>query len=295
MAVYFAIGDVHGCIDELLDLYDQIENKIKKDFQDREDVFLVFLGDYVDRGQNSKAVLDFLIQLTSDRHIILPGNHDQMMLDFLNSGETEISRVSRMWFRNGGLDTLASYAAGKNHPVFNPDTQYDPASLVSAQALIQEDHKAFLTKLFDDRRPYFKDDTDKLFFVHAGIDPSKRLSEHSFDDFLWSRHPSLLDGSMRWVDDCLVIHGHTVVEKPLMNANRASVDTGCVYGGGLSAALFVDGVATSVLHRWNENDLKHCEDHCSIQCNLPIQYRAGDLHCPSLQSMARDTLSTDWK
>jgi serine/threonine protein phosphatase 1 len=238
---------VHGCIDELLDLYDQIERKVREGFQYREDVWLVFLGDYVDRGHNSKAVLDFLIQLTPDRHIILPGNHDQMMRDSLNSGETEISRVSRMWFRNGGLDTLASYAAGENHPVFNPDTRYDPASLYSAQALIPEDHKAFLTKLFDDRRPYFKDDTDKLFFVHAGIDPSKRLSEHSFDDFLWSRHPSLMKGTSRWVEDHLVIHGHTVVEKPLMNAKRASVDTGCVYGGRLSAALFVDGVPTNVL------------------------------------------------
>ena len=242
MAVYFAIGDVHGCFKELTGLYTEIERKIRKEFSHRSDVFIVFLGDYVDRGPRAKQVLDFLIGLDPDRHINLPGNHEQMMLDFLTAEEDHLLRTSGVWFRNGGLETLASYAQGKSHPVFNPHTRYDPASLLSAQALVSQDHKAFLTELFDDRHPYLKDDKDQLFFVHAGINPSKRLSEHSHEEFLWSRYPRLLDGSTRWVEDYLVIHGHTVVEKPLVNAHRINVDTGCGNGGKLSAVILVDGV-----------------------------------------------------
>jgi serine/threonine protein phosphatase 1 len=232
----------------LVDLYGQIESIIAKEFSHRSDVFIVLLGDYVDRGPNSKAVLDFLIQLDPDRHIILCGNHEQMMLDFLTADGDHLFRTAGLWFRNGGLDTLASYAAGQSHPVFNPHTRYDPASLVSAKALVSQDHKAFLTELFDNRHPYLKDDIDQLFFVHAGIGPSKRLSEHSFEDFLWSRDPRLLDGSTKWIDEYLVIHGHTPCgDQPLMNGNRISVDTGVVYGGKLSAVLLVDGIVRSVL------------------------------------------------
>lgn len=243
MAVYFGIGDIHGCMDELLDLYGQIESIIAKEFSHRTDIFVVFLGDYVDRGPNSKKVVEFLIQLDPDRHIILPGNHEQVLMDFLISDGDHLLRTSPIWFRNGGLDTLASYAEGKSHPVFNPHFHHDRATLISARALVTEDHKAFLQKLFNNRCPYFKDDVDKLFFVHAGINPSKRLVDHSLEEFLWSRHPSLLDGSKRWMEDGLVIHGHTPCgDKPLVNGNRISVDTGCAYGGKLSSVILVDGV-----------------------------------------------------
>ena len=254
MAVYFAVSDIHGCFNELLGLHSQIEQTIEEEFSHREDVFIVFLGDYVDRGPRSKFVIDFLIGLDPDRHITLPGNHEQIMLDILEADEDDLLRTSGVWFRNGGLETLASYAAGRSHPIFNPHTRYDLASLVSAQALVPEDHKAFLEKLLDNRHPYFKDDADKLFFVHAGIDPSKRLSEHSVEEFLWSRDPRLLDGSTKWVEDYLAIHGHTPCgEHPLINANRISVDTGCVYGGKLSAVILVDGDVSGVLQSSRSN------------------------------------------
>jgi len=248
LAVYFAYGDVHGCLDQLLDLYSQTQQKIEEEFSHRQDVFVVFLGDYVDRGPSSKSVLEFLIQLDPDRHIVLPGNHEEVMLDYLTADEDHLLRTSGVWFRNGGIATLASYAEGQSHPVFNPHTRYDLASLASARALVPEDHKAFLEKLLNNRLPYWKDDEDQLFFVHAGIDPSKRLSEQSHEDFLWSRDPRLLDGSTKWIDEYLVIHGHTPCgDQPLMNGNRISVDTGCCYGGKLSAICLVGGVVTSVL------------------------------------------------
>lgn len=112
MAVYFAIGDVHGCLKELVDLSAQIDRKIEEDFSNRQDVFIVFLGDYVDRGSNSKPVIDFLIQLDPDHHITLPGNHEQMMLDFITADEDHLLRMAGVWFRNGGIATLASYAEG---------------------------------------------------------------------------------------------------------------------------------------------------------------------------------------
>ena len=254
MAVYFAYGDVHGCLDQLLDLYFQTQQKIEEEFSHRQDVFVVFLGDYVDRGPSSKSVLEFLIQLDPDRHIVLPGNHEEVMLDYLTADEDHLLRTSGVWFRNGGLETLASYAAGQSHPVFNPHTRYDPASLSSARALVPEDHKAFLMKLLDNRSPYWKDDKDQLFFVHAGVNPSKRLSEHFFEEFLWSRDPRLLDGSTRWVEDYLVIHGHSPCgDHPLINAHRVNVDTACYNGGKLSSILLVDGIVSGVIQSSRNN------------------------------------------
>jgi serine/threonine protein phosphatase 1 len=248
LTVYFAIGDVHGCFEELTGLFSRIQRTIEEEFSHRSDVFIVFLGDYVDRGPNTKSVIDFLIGLDPDRHIILPGNHEEMMLDYLTADQDHLVRTSGVWFRNGGLETLASYAAGRSHPIFNPHTRYDLASLVSARALVSQDHKAFLQKLLDNRHPYLKDNIDQLFFVHAGIDPLKRLEEQSYQDFLWSRHPSLLDGSATWIEELLIISGHTPIgDHPLINTNRINVDTGVVYGGKLSAVLLVDGDAISVL------------------------------------------------
>ena len=247
MAVYFAIGDVHGCLAELLDLYSLIEKKIEEEFSHRSDVFIVFLGDYVDRGPNSKSVIEFLIHLDPDRHIVLPGNHEQVMLDFVTADQDHLLRTSSIWFQNGGIATLASYASGQSHPVFNPHFHHDLATLNSAKALVPDIHKAFLTKLLDNRHPYLKDDKDQLFFVHAGVNPSKRLGEQSLQDFLWSRHASLLDGSATWIEELLVISGHTPIgDHPLINTNRINVDTGVVYGGKLSAVLLVDGIVRGV-------------------------------------------------
>lgn len=248
MAVYFAIGDVHGCFDASVTLYAKIESIIGQEFQDRSNVFIVFLGDYVDRGPGSKSVIDFLIQLDPHKHIILPGNHEMMMLEFLTEGGDRLARIARMWFTNGGLVTLASYIPEKDHPVFNRKTRYDISSLISARALVPEDHKAFLIKLFENRCPYFKDDDDQLFFCHAGVNLSKRLKDQTLDDFLWSRYPELIRGETRWIEGFKVIHGHTPIgDQPKISANRISVDTGCCYDGKLSAVVLVDGVATSVL------------------------------------------------
>jgi len=191
---YLVIGDIHGCAGSLKKLIKKIG---KKELSRR---IIVFIGDYIDRGPDSKGVVDFLLKLSTVYNCtFLRGNHEQMLLDSLQENK------EKLWFVNGGLDTLGSYGVSKAQEI--------PSS-----------HQNFYlaTKLYHDTTDYF--------FVHAGISPKKKISQsitdNDPDEFLWTR--SHLDTECtRW--EKTVVFGHTPVSEVVMEKNKIGLDTGCVY------------------------------------------------------------------
>jgi serine/threonine protein phosphatase 1 len=207
MPLAYAIGDIHGSLDKLKSLVEAC-----LEHADGRDMRLVFLGDYIDRGPDSAGVVRLLMSLQlelQERLIALKGNHEAWALALLD-GEAEVSP----WLRNGGGETLASYAAK------------DVGDLPRAHL----DWMRSLRLFYDDGR---------RFFVHAGIDPDKPLDAQEEDALLWIREPFLTDGRDY---GRLVVHGHTPLtgEKPDLRSNRLNLDTAAVFGGPLTAALFDD-------------------------------------------------------
>src|SRR6056297_49681 len=189
-----AIGDVHGCAKTLKTLWKRLEPY--------EDYVHLFVGDYIDRGPDSKEVIDFLLEVKQDREtVFLRGNHELMLLHSLKTGS------SRNWMMNGGQSTLDSY--GKN------------ASLSD----IPDSHINFFKKT----RLYYE--TEKYFFVHAGIPPSMTVEEakedkSTHDYFYWGReHLNAFEPP--W--EKTVVFGHTPQPFPIQQSKMIGIDTGCVY------------------------------------------------------------------
>lgn len=202
MTRYIAFGDIHGHADELIQLLREI--KIED-----EDV-LVFLGDYIDRGADSKGVINTLINLQGvfgdQRIVLLRGNHEDMIERAMCD-----KRYTKWWFNNGGKATAESF--GMEYP------------FMEVEPYIQD----FLDSLL----PYYAPN-DKLLFVHAGINPEFPLSEQVEEDLLWIRGPFLLSEKDFGFK---VVHGHTPVEAVDVRPNRINVDTGGCFGGHLSAVI----------------------------------------------------------
>lgn len=189
---FIAIGDIHGCAATLDRLLDQLAPAA--------DDHLVFIGDYVDRGPDTKGVIDRLLRLREDqRCTFLRGNHEALMLDYLDRGAFDLWRV------NGGLATLNSY-------------------LFDHRIHLLDDHVAFIR----DTRLYL--DTPDYFFVHAGLKPDLSVEENleRFDDevFLWERS-HLSAPRLAW--EKTVVCGHTPQPEPLLRDRLIAIDTGCVF------------------------------------------------------------------
>jgi serine/threonine protein phosphatase 1 len=195
----FAIGDIHGCFDKLIALMDIIDVDLKRDI-------LVFIGDYIDRGSQSKEVVDYLIDLSgqAEKVVFLKGNHELMLEQYLDG-------TNRFGFlANGGLATLDSYSDGGSPDETNP---------------IPATHLDFFSKL-----SIFYE-TDQYIFVHAGLKPDVSLEEQNEWDMLWIREEFIysdFDFGKR------VIFGHTPFQKPLVFENKIGIDTGAVYGNKLT-------------------------------------------------------------
>lgn len=205
MTLTYAIGDIHGCLTKLTEL----ARRCNDDAAGRPMQF-IFLGDYVDRGPDSRGAIQFLMELQrahADHDIFLKGNHEDLMVAAADSEFFE-----ERWLNSGGLETLKSY------------------ELTSA-AEIPEDHANWLRQL-----PLFFDDGQR-FFVHAGVNPDRPLDRQDEDDLLWIRKPFLTSEKDF---GRLVVHGHTPLTsgRPDLRANRLNVDTGAVFGGPLTAAVF---------------------------------------------------------
>lgn len=220
----YAVGDVHGCLDDLLDIADAIA----RDLDDRPvaDWRAMLLGDYVDRGPDSAGVLEWLAGPGSGPDwIALAGNHDRMMTDFLADPDCEDFAT---WLGNGGLATLASFGIRLTEQA-EVASAYGRARLRDRLlAAMSEGARAALEGLVLSAR--FGD----FFFAHAGIRPGVPLDAQSAADLLWIRG-EFLDSTEDF--GAVVVHGHTPTREVVVRPNRIGIDTGAVFGGPLTCLV----------------------------------------------------------
>jgi len=195
----FIIGDIHGCLDMLKKLMDKIAWSPDKDT-------LIFLGDYIDRGENSKGVVDYILDITkhSSQVECLMGNHESMFLDYLSGKDREL------FLFNGGTHTVESYMADKPQ---------------GEEFLVPPDHMAFYESL----KSHIE--LEDYYIVHAGFKPGLEIKDQSVEDMIWIR------GSFIYSDYDFgkkVIFGHTPFDEPLVTENKIGLDTGAVYGNRLT-------------------------------------------------------------
>jgi serine/threonine protein phosphatase 1 len=203
----YAAGDIHGSLGKLQSLVALCE----RDAGGRPATF-VFLGDYIDRGPDSRGVIEFLMAMQArpaGKVIPLMGNHEAVALE-----AAESSMRAGNWLAQGGAETLQSYG-------------------VSSVRELPRKHIEWLRSL---RLMY---DDGRRLFVHAGVDPEKALDDQHDADLLWIREPFLSDARNY---GRLIVHGHTPTKtgKPDQRINRLNLDTGAVYGRALTAAVFTD-------------------------------------------------------
>lgn len=219
----YAIGDIHGQAAEL----DRALALIEKD--GGRDAQIVFLGDYTDRGPDSRSVLDRLIegQAQGRKWTFLMGNHDRMFSWFLQDYPRHDAYlpVELSWLnpRLGGDTTLASYGVA-----FTEKTRQSEVHQMALEAVPQS-HRTFLRELT------LSHETDALFFAHAGIRPDVPLQDQTEHDLLWIRQEFHEDARPH---PKLIVHGHTPVEHATHYGNRINLDSGAGYGRPLTAAVF---------------------------------------------------------
>ncbi|MBR9863660.1 MAG: serine/threonine protein phosphatase [Rhodobacteraceae bacterium] len=226
--VLYAIGDIHGDLDQMLMIHDRIAKDIAANAVGPHEV--IHIGDLVDRRFNSRQVIDHLMtgQQEGKPWIVLKGNHDRMMTLFLDHMEQDpILRKDLTWLhpRLGGLTTLESYG------VSGFDHTQEKEILAEARARVPAAHRDYLRDL-----PAFHD-TRRAFFAHAGIEPSTPLSAQIEDHLIWIRAPFHEHHAPY---EKLVVHGHTPVDVVTHYGNRLNIDTGAAYGRKLSAVVLDD-------------------------------------------------------
>lgn len=217
----YAIGDVHGRLDLLSAMHQTIAAEIERDRP--ADWRILHLGDYVDRGPDSKGVLEFLVARSSadERVITLAGNHDVGFIDFLDIPD------NRGLFANWGGDATArSYGVETD---FSDVVRLSHSHTALVRA-VPAKHRRFLEKLS------FSAEFGDFFFCHAGIRPGVPLDRQSHDDLVWIRDRFLDHAGLH---PKVVVHGHTPHYEPQVLANRVNVDT-LAYQSGVLTALVVD-------------------------------------------------------
>ena len=210
----YAIGDIHGCRDKL----ERLVARCRLDAKDEPATF-VFLGDFIDRGPDSRGVVEYLIDCQARRPgetICLCGNHEDLALNAIDDPRQIVQWV----VHNGGDKALCSYG-------------------VATPSELPAEHVAWLRAL-----PTHHDD-GRRFFVHAGVNPNRPLDSQDRHDLLWIREPFLSD-----TRDFgrFIVHGHTPLSTglPDLRPNRVNLDTAAVLGGPLTAAIFEDGTVRPI-------------------------------------------------
>jgi len=207
----YAIGDIHGRADLLTQLLQKIERDAR-DLTPGTKKVLIFLGDYIDRGAQSREVLDILMRgpLPGFESYFLKGNHEEMLLYFLGDSTYGIT-----WCDYGGLQTLESYGAAASTLARHP-MAYDHAAHV-LRTLLPPEHLDFLNEL----EPSLT--LGDYFFVHAGVRPGVALDDQQEKDMLWIRD-SFLHSKKDFSK--IVVHGHTPEIAVQARKNRIGIDTG---------------------------------------------------------------------
>jgi serine/threonine protein phosphatase 1 len=195
----FIIGDIHGCLDMLKRMLEKIPWDPGGDR-------LIFVGDYIDRGEDSKGVVEYILELEkcSSRIECLMGNHEAAFLDYLEGKE------KKLFLMNGGYQTLESYDTEREGP---------------ENHLVPKTHMDFYHSL----KSYLE--LEDYYVVHAGFKPGVPPEKQSFEDLIWIRDPFIFsahDFGKR------VIFGHTPFSEPLVLDNKIGLDTGAVYGNKLT-------------------------------------------------------------
>ncbi len=210
----YAMSDIHGCRDKL----ERLMARCQADAKDEPAQF-VFLGDYIDRGPDSRGVLDYLIDLQHHRPgdvTCLCGNHEDMALNAID----DPSQIDQWVVHNGGDKALRSFGVTRPSEV--------PARYVDWMRALTTHH-----------------DDGARFFVHAGINPDRPLDRQDRHDMIWMREPFLSDPRDF---GRFVVHGHTPRRdgRPDLRRNRVNIDTAAVLGGPLTAAVFHDNIPAPV-------------------------------------------------
>lgn len=227
--VVYAVGDIHG----RLDLLDGLIERMTEDYRatGREDPpVLVMLGDYVDRGAQSSAVIDRLIALKGQaaegrfEFRALMGNHEETLLHFLDD-----PMAGPSWVEYGGGETMASY--GVQRPVGRAEPEVWEQTRLAFRAAFPSPHETFLRQL--ELMVVYGD----YVFVHAGVKPGLPLDRQVAADLLWIRN-EFLDNPHGL--QATVVHGHTPVEEVFVGRQRINVDTGA-YATGVLTAVRLDG------------------------------------------------------
>lgn len=223
----YAVGDIHG----RADLLDVLLEKIVSDASSTPATqSLVFVGDYIDRGPNSRGVIERLLDPPEGFEMhYLRGNHDQALLDFLENPSSY-----RTWRRFGADETLLSYDV-------EPPVDNGAAALLARDDFAEKLPASHL-RFLQDLQPFVQ--IGSYHFVHAGVRPGLPLEDQSLEDMMWIREEFL---------DCeedfgkVVVHGHTPGDSPVCRFNRIGIDTGAFATNCLTAVV-LDGVGARFLN-----------------------------------------------
>lgn len=219
----YVVGDIHGRFDLLRTLMAKLVDDHEGIPKDARKPRLVFLGDYVDRGERSRDVLEAMVHFADDA-VILKGNHEAALLEFLDAPEH-----NRSWLRFGGLQTLASYNV-------RVPSLHEPRHMLKETAEELREKMGRHVDFLRDLPLSFR--SGDVVCVHAGLDPYDPSAPNEAA-MLWGRSDFVENGG---VDELLVIHGHYDAPDPVVTSRRICLDTGAFYSGRLTAARIDDGV-----------------------------------------------------
>lgn len=218
----YAVGDIHGRSDLLRRLHSMILAEMATLPASHRKI-VVYLGDYIDRGDDSKGVIDILLDepIPDCENIYLKGNHEAEFQDFLTN-----PIGGHAWTMFGGMSTALSY-------------QVRVPSRVSAEERMRELRDKLLEAIPKRHQVFFSSlrfryELGDYFFTHAGVRPGVLLSQQKPPDLLWIRDP-FLQYSGRF--EKMVVHGHSVSDKPEVTHNRIGVDTGAYHSGHLTCLV----------------------------------------------------------
>jgi serine/threonine protein phosphatase 1 len=231
----YAIGDIHGHLDQLKRVHGLIA--ADKAQHGEAEAPVVHIGDLVDRGPESRGVIDYLMRgiEAGENWVVLKGNHDRMFAMFMENPDRQdpVLNPEFSWLhpRLGGAVTLGSY--GVDNAADRPIAKV----YADATALVPAAHRDFLNDLPTSYR------RGEVFFAHAGIRPDVPLDQQREDDLVWIREPFL---GHRFSHGPLIVHGHTALQAANHYGHRLNIDSGAGYGRPLSAVV-IEGREASLL------------------------------------------------